>query len=341
MVLAAACASSSASPGGKVASTTTTGAAATAGTLRLGFYPNITHGAALIGVKEGIFAKALGAGVTLKTQTFNAGPAEVQALFSGALDAGYMGSGPAVNAFAQSHGTAITVISGAASGGAELVVKPSITSAAALKGKKLASPQLGNTQDVALRYWLKTQGLSTDTQGGGDVSIEPQDNATALLAFRSGAIDGGWEPEPFASEMVAAGGRVLVDERSLWPGGKFATTLLVVRTQYLKEHPDVVKALLRGQVQANDFVNANPSQARADVSAEIDDITGKPLAPSVVADAWTGITFTDDPLSSSIQAAADHAVAVGIGKKVDLAGLVNVSLLNQVLQAAGEPPVGS
>ena len=222
--------------------------------------------------------------------------------------------------------------------GQRLVVKPSITSAAQLKGTKLATPQLGNTQDVALRYWLKGQGLSTDTQGGGDVSILPQSNSTAVQAFQTGLISGGWEPEPYATEMVRAGGHVLVDERSLWPGGKFATTVLAVRKAFLTAHPDVVKALLAGQVQANDFINAHASQAQQDLSAEIGSITGKPLSSAVVTAAWPNLAFTDDPVAASFQTAADHGVAVGVGKKVSLTGLVDLTLLNQVLTAANEPP---
>ena len=309
-------------------------------TLHLGYFPNLTHATALVGVHDGIFAQALGPGVKLETATFNAGPAEVSALFAGALDAAYFGPNSAINAFTQSGGAAIVVVSGATSGGAELVVKPSITDAAQLKGTKLASPQLGNTQDVALRYWLRQHGLKTDTQGGGDVSILPQANSTAITAFETGSIDGGWLPEPYAAQLVKAGGHVLVDERSLWPGGAFATTVLAVRKQFLAAHPDVVKALIAGQVHANDFVNQHPQQAQADAAAEIGAISGKAPSSAVVVAAWPEMTFTDDPVAASIQADVDHALAVGtIARKVSLAGLVDATLLDQVLRAAGEPVV--
>jgi NitT/TauT family transport system substrate-binding protein len=308
-------------------------------TLHLGYFPNLTHASALVGVQEGIFARALGSTVKLQTATFNAGPAEVQALFSGALDAAYLGPNSAINGFTQSAGKAIVVVSGATSGGAELVVKPSITAAAQLQGTKLATPQLGNTQDVALRYWLKTQGLKTDTLGGGDVSIEPQANGTAVAAFQSGAIAGGWEPEPYASEMVADGGHVLVNESTLWPNGQFATTVLAVRTAFLNAHPDVVQHLVQGQVEANDFIKSSPAKAQADVAAEIGAITGKPLAASIISAAWPNLTFTNDPLAATIQTAADHAVTLGLAKTVDLSHLVDVTILNQVLAAANEAPV--
>src|SRR5687767_4591749 len=218
-------------------------------TLRLGYFPNITHTPALVGVEKGIFAEKLGSNVTLQTSAFNAGPAAVEAIFNGAIDATYIGPNPAINAFAKSNGEAIRIISGATSGGAYLVVNPSITSPAGLKGKKIATPQLGNTQDVALRSWLKANKLAADAQGGGDVSIVPQENGQALDAFKTGTIAGAWVPEPWATRMVQEGkGKVLVDEKTLWPGGDYVTTHLIVRTPFLKDHPDVVKHLLEGHV---------------------------------------------------------------------------------------------
>jgi NitT/TauT family transport system substrate-binding protein len=207
------------------------GDAVKGGTLRLGYFPNVTHAPAILGVENGTFAKALGKDVGLETKTFNAGPAAVEALLAGALDASYIGPNPAINAFAKSKGEAIRIIAGATSGGAALVVKPSITKAADLKGKKVASPQLGNTQDVALRAWLGEQGLKTNPQGGGDVSILPQENSQTLDTFKAGDIDGAWVPEPWVSRLVQEGsGKVLVDEKELWPGGRFVTTHLIVRT---------------------------------------------------------------------------------------------------------------
>src|ERR1700689_2079908 len=179
-------------------------------TLRLGFLENITHASALIGIKEGYFTKDLGNGVTLKLEPFSTGTQEATALLAGQLDAAYVGPNPAIKAWQTSDGKLIKVISGAASGGAQLVVKSGITSAAQLKGQKLATPSLGNTQDVALRYWLKLHGLTTTQNGGGDVPITPvSPNSDAVLEFKSGQIAGGWEPAPYDAEMVADGGHVL------------------------------------------------------------------------------------------------------------------------------------
>jgi NitT/TauT family transport system substrate-binding protein len=308
--------------------------------LRLGYYANLTHAAALVGVKDGFFAQALGSQTKLTTNVFNAGPDAVTALLSNSIDATFVGPNPAINAFIQSHGQAIRIISGSTSGGAALVVKQSIQSPADLKGKTLASPQLGNTQDVALRWWLKSQGYQTATTGGGDVKVMPQDNATTLTSFKAGQIDGAWVPEPWATRLVVEGkGHVLVDERSLWPNGQFVTTMLVVRTDYLNEYPTTIKHLLEGQLKATDFLLQNPTQAKQDVNAEIASITSKQLAPGVVAAAWGNMTFTLDPIASSLKGSADHAFQLGLLKDENLTGIFDLRMLNAVLQAAGRPAV--
>ena len=304
--------------------------------LRLGYLPNITHATAIVGVNQGIFQRDLGT-VKLKTTVYNAGPDEVTALFSGALDAAFMGPNPAINAYIKSGGQAIRIIAGSTSGGAFLVVKPSIKSPSDLKGKKIAAPQLGNTQDVALRAWLSSKGLKTSTTGTGDVKVIDQDNAQSLDTFKAGSIDGAWVPEPWASRLVLdGGGKVLVDERDLWPAGKYVTTLLVVRTAFLQQHPDVVKNLLKGQIEATDFVNQKTAQAKQVVADGIKALTGKALKPAVFDRAWPNLTFTVDPIVSSLKESATRAAALGFIKSVDLTGIYDLSLLNQLLQAAGK-----
>src|SRR5262249_2640000 len=251
-VLAAGCGSSSGSSGGSSDSVV----------LRLGFLANITHEPALVGLEKGFFSKEVGKDVTLKTTVFSSGTEETTAILAGQLDAAYVGPNPAINAWQKSNGTAIKIVSGVASGGASLVVKGGITSAAQLKGKSLATPSLGNTQDVAARYWLKQHGPTTTPTGGGDVAIKPiKPNSAAVLQFKSGQLDGGWEPEPYATEMVLDGGKRLVNEASLWPGGKFVTTNLVVTQSFLKAHPSAVSGLLKAQIQANSYINSNPTGA--------------------------------------------------------------------------------
>jgi len=310
--------------------------------LRLGYFPNLTHATAIAGVDKGIFQKDLGSNVVLKPSTFTAGPEEVTALFSNALDAAYMGPNPAINAYIKSQGQAVRIISGATSGGAFLVVNPSITSAADLKGKTIAAPQLGNTQDVALRSWLKSKGLRTTTAGGGDVKVLDQDNATSLETFKQGIIDGAWVPEPWASRLIVEGGaKVLVDERSLWPGGKYVTTQLVVRADFLKQHPDVVENLLKGQVEANDFVNKNTAEAKQVVSDGIKAITGKTLKAGELDRAWSNLTFTNDPIASSLRQSAQAALTLGFITSSDLTNIYDLTLLNKVLQSQGKQAIST
>ncbi len=309
--------------------------------LRLGFLENITHASALVGIKEGFFAKDLGKNVTLKLTPFSTGTEEATALLAGQLDAAYVGPNPAIKAWQTSGGKLIRVISGAASGGAELVVKKGITSASQLKGQKLATPSLGNTQDVALRYWLKKQGLTTTQTGGGDVPITPiTPNSDAVLAFESGKIAGGWEPAPYDAEMLAAGGHALVNEASLWPKGQFVTTNLVATQSFITAHPSVIAGLLKGQVQASSFIASSKSQAETAANAELATLSGKSLKPSILAAAFQQVTFTNDPIASSLIADAQHAVAVGLLTPVkNLTALYDLGPLNKALAAAGQPAV--
>src|SRR6516162_8243196 len=309
--------------------------------LRLGFLANITHEPALIGIAKGYFTKALGKNVTLKTSVFSSGTEETTAILAGQLDAAYVGPNPAINAWQKSNGTAIKIVSGAASGGASLVVKKGVTSASQLKGKSLATPSLGNTQDVALRYWLKQHGLTTTPTGGGDVAIKPiKPNSAAVLEFASHQIDGGWEPEPYATEMVLDGGTRLVNEASLWPGGKFVTTNLVVTQSFLKAHASAVNGLLKGQIQANSYINSDPSAAASAANAELTKLLGKGLKPNVLSAALKYITFTNDPIASSLTTDAQHAVAVGLLSPVkNLSAIYDLGPLNALLKADGQPQV--
>src|SRR5262245_1400367 len=310
--------------------------------LRLGFQANITHEPALVGLAKGFFAKNLGKNVELKTTVFSSGTEETTAILAGQLDAAYVGPNPAINAWQKSNGTAIKIISGVASGGASLVVKPGITSADALKGKSIATPSLGNTQDVAARYWLKQHGLTTTEPGGGDVAIKPiKPSSAAVLQFKSGQLSGGWEPEPYATEMVLDGGKRLVNEASLWPGGKFVTTNLVVTQSFLKDHPTVVNGLLKGQIQANDYINSSAQAAAQAANAELTELLGKGLDPNVLTTSLTYLKFTNDPIASSLDTDAKHAVAVGLLDPVNLSGIYDLGPLNKLLKAAGEPQVSS
>ncbi|MBV9095851.1 MAG: ABC transporter substrate-binding protein [Streptosporangiaceae bacterium] len=329
-LLAAGCSSSSAST---ASSGSSSGSASV--TVRLGFLTNITHAPALVALKQGLFAKALGSAGTVKPTAFSSGTQETTALLADQLDAAYVGPNPAINAWQKSGGTAIKIVSGAATGGASVVVAKGITSAGQLRGKTLASPSLGNTQDVALRYWLKQNGLTTTTTGGGDVFVKPTaPNSAAVLEFKSGQIAGGSEPAPYDVEMVKDGGTVLLRE----PG---VTTLLVVSQPFLSAHPAVVADLVKAQVQANDFIKANPAAAEAAANAELASYTAKALKPSVVSAAFKEITFTNNPDAASLASDASQAASLGLLKPVNLTGIYDLGPLNQALAAAGEPQVSA
>jgi NitT/TauT family transport system substrate-binding protein len=308
-------------------------------TLRLGYFPNVTHASAIVGVESGIFKKKLGSNVNLDLKTFNSGTEALQAFQAEALDASFIGPSPTITAWTKLN-KGVKIVSGSASGGAYFVVNQSINSAADLKGKAVASPQLGNTQDVALRTWLKSKGLNTDTTGGGDVSIRPQDNATTLNAFKSGELAGAWVPEPWATRLVTeGGGKILVNEADLWPQGKYVTTQLIVTTRFLKAHPDVVQKLVDGQVAANDYIKTNTADAETDVSDGIKAITGKAIDGNLVIASFKNIDFTNDPIASSLVTDNATQKKFGFPAATSLKGLYDLSFLNKALKAAKEPTV--
>lgn len=310
------------------------------GTIRLGYFANVTHAPAVIGEQEGIFADALGDGVKIEYVYFNSGTEAIEALFSDAIDASFIGPNPAINGFAQSDGEALRIVAGTTSGGASLVVRDGIDTPEQLAGAKLATPSLGNTQDVALRAWLTEQGYATDLTGGGDVNILPQANADTLTAFQAGDIDGAWVPEPWATRLIQeGGGHVLVNEADLWPNGQFVTTHLIVATQYLNDHGDIVEGLINGLLDAIDEANGDPATAQASTNAGIERITTKALPAETIAGAWENLTFTADPIASSLEKSKNDAVAVDLLDDVDLTGIYDLTILNKVLAQRGLPEV--
>ena len=322
------------------------GSAAAAGTaaetLRLGYFPNVTHASAVLGVKDGTFQDALG-DTKLETSTFNAGPAAIEALLSGAIDATFIGPNPAINAFVKSNGDALRIVAGATDNGAALVVKPEINGPEDLKGKTLATPQLGGTQDVALRKWLLDNGLKVQTTGGADLDIVNQENAQTLDLFKSGEIDGAWLPEPWSSRLVLeAGGKTLVDEKTLWPDEKFQTTILISSRQFLADHPETIEALIKGEVAQTEAIAADPAKAQTDLNAAIGELTGKPLADTTIQAAFANIEPTWDPLAGTLNTIAANGVEAGTLTEVpDLKGIYDLTALNKVLVAAGKPPVSA
>ncbi|HET9138920.1 ABC transporter substrate-binding protein [Actinophytocola sp.] len=302
--------------------------------LRLGYFPNVTHAAALIGLEKALFAKELGNTKLVPTK-FNAGPEEVNALLGGSLDAGFIGSGPAINAYAKSNGEAVRLISGATSGGAQLVVRNDISKPEDLVGKTVVTPQLGNTQDVALKKWLKDKAIFDKVQ------VTNLENAQTLDAFKKGDVQAAWLPEPWSSRLVLeAGAKVLVDEKELWPNGKFPTTVLIVRTGYLKDHPQTVQALLRGLIASIDYAGASKTEAQAAVNKQLKELTGKDLSQPVTERAWSGIELTLDPVAGQFPQLAKDAVTAGVAKEAaNVAGYADLTALNTVLKQLGKSEV--
>lgn len=317
------------------------GAQAETSVVRLGLFPNVTHAPALVGVEQGLFQTALGDGTTLEVHYFNAGGEAAQALLAGAIDLTYIGPNPAINAFARSNGEAVRLLSGSTSGGAFLVVRDGLDGPEDLRGATLASPQpIGNTQDVAMRTWLADNGLSTDERGGGDVAIRSMANADVLQAFRQGDLDGAWVPEPWATRLInEGGGKVLVDERDLWPNGQYVTTHILASTAFAQNNPETVRKLLGAHLDALDFLAENPEEAQQVTGDAIEKAVGTRLAPELIAAAWENLEFTPDPIASSLKGSADDAVAAGLLEPVDLDGIYDLATLNALLRERGLPEV--
>ncbi|MEU0738791.1 aliphatic sulfonate ABC transporter substrate-binding protein [Streptomyces sp. NPDC006134] len=308
--------------------------------VRIGYFGNVTHATALVGNRKGFFQKELGA-TKAQYAIFNAGPSEIEALNSGSLDIGWIGPSPAINGYTKSNGKNLRIIGGSASGGVKLVVNPEkIKSLKDVEGKRIATPQLGNTQDVAFLNWAAEQGWKVDAQSGkGDVTVVRSDNKVTPDAYKAGSIDGAWVPEPTASKLVAEGGKVLLDEASLWPDEKFVITNIIVSQKFLAEHPKAVEAVLKASVETNQWIKDHPEEAKAAANEQLAADTGKALPAEVLDPAWKSIQVTDDPLAATLDAQAEHAVKAGLLKEPDLEGIYDLALLNKVLKAAGRPAV--
>ncbi len=311
--------------------------------VRVGAFPNITHSQAMVGKANGAFEKAMGPNVKIEWKTFNAGPAAIEALFAGAIDMTYIGPNPTITGYVRSNGEALRVIAGASSGGAALVVRndAGIQNPSDFHGKKVASPQLGNTQDVALRSWMKANGLKSADRGG-DVQVIPLPNPDQLTLFLKKELDAAWAPEPWATRLIREGnGHLFLDERTLWPNGQFVCANLIVSTKFLKEHPDVVKNWLRAHVELTEWINAHLLEAKKVLNQQIQKETGKALPDGLLDEAFARLQVTYDPLRASLLTSAKSAYEAGfLGRKMpDLSSLYDLSLLNQVLSEKGKKAV--
>jgi NitT/TauT family transport system substrate-binding protein len=294
--------------------------------LRLGYFPNVTHAQALVGIDEGVFARALGG--RLETRMFNSGPAAMEALLAGDLEATYVGPGPAAIAYLRTGGRALRIVAGASSGGAVLVVRDA-ERPEDLAGTRVATPGHGNTQDIALRVWLAEHGLG-DRGGRDGVEVTPLSGPDVLQLFRRGDLAGAWVAEPWGARLVAEGGRILVDERTLWPEGQFPAAVLAVSRRALEtRRPDVVR-LLRAHLELTERWRAAPGRFAALANAAYGRRTGKPLPGHVVEDAFSRVTPTADPMRGALEELARRAQALGFAPAGDVSGMVDETLLGEV-----------
>ncbi|MDD5020086.1 MAG: ABC transporter substrate-binding protein [Candidatus Omnitrophica bacterium] len=311
--------------------------------IRVGYFPNVTHSQVLIGMARGVFQEALGPDVQLEVKTFNAGPSVIEAMFAGALDMAYIGPNPAINGYIKSRGEAFRIVAGATSGGAALVVQADggIASPEDFHKKRIASPQLGNTQDVALRAWLKNQGLVLQ-ENGGDVQVVSIANPDQLTLFLKREIDGAWTVEPWVSRLIKEGrGRVYLEESALWPRGEFVTAHIIVSKAFLERHPGLVKKWLSAHVDLTLWINEYPAQARVVVNQAIRGITGEALSEDILEEAFSRLRITYDPIKNSLLTSARWAFEQGfLGKEnPDLSGIYDLEVLQEVLREKGLPAV--
>jgi len=313
--------------------------------IRVGHFPNITHAQGVIGqglsrTGKGWFEERLGPDVEIQWFVYNAGPSAMEAIFARSLDITYVGPNPAINAHLKSQGEEIRIVAGGCSGGAALVVQPDgrIKTDADFKGKKIATPQLGNTQDVAARAWLQSKGLQI-TMTGGDASVIPTANPDQLALFTSKEMDAVWTVEPWVSRLVLeAKGQVYLDESSLWKqtGGKYVTTHLASSVKFLDEHPDLLKKWIAAHVELTKWINEHPDEAKQILNAEIKAETTKALPQATLDSAWKRLEITYDPVSASLLKSAEDACRIGFLKeKPNLSRIYNLKLLNDVLREKG------
>jgi NitT/TauT family transport system substrate-binding protein len=307
------------------------GANAPLSTVRIGFFPNLTHGAALVALARGDFERAL-APSTVDAKPFNAGPEAMEGLFAGALDACYVGPAPAINGYLRSHGEGLVIVAGAALNGAGLVVRKDsgIKTPEDLHGKKIASPQLGNTQDVALRMYLKDNKLAPKERGG-DVQVMPLANPDILTLMKQKQLDGAWVPEPWTSRLIAeADGTLFVDERERWPDKRFPTTVLVVTQKLVHDHPDVVKKLVAAHVATVAWINAHPDESLQLVDEGLKKWAKKSLPPAILAAAWKNVDISADIVQSALEKQLADGRALGfLPAAGDTKGLVDRRFLDQ------------
>lgn len=306
--------------------------------IRLGFFANVTHVQALIGTSRGDFQKAVGDATKIETRIFNAGPEAVEAIFAGELDITYIGPSPAINAYLKSRGTAVRIVAGSAANGVVVVARKDagITKLEDLAGKRIASPQFGNTQDVSARHYVKNVLKQKLKEEGGTTDVLPIKNAEQLTLFRTGQIDAAWAPEPWGARLIhEADGVLIAEEKDLWADKKFTITLVLVSAKFLKEHPETVEKLVHTHVEITKWLNANTAEAKTIVNAKLKELAGKPIADKVLDDTFARTVFTTDPLPGTINTFVEWSRGLGFTKEKDsIDGLFELSILKKIEGAA-------
>ena len=290
--------------------------------LRVGYFARLTHAPALTGIQSGRFRDAL-PGVELSAHGFEFGNAAMEAMFAREIDIAYLGPNPAINGYLRSEGD-IRLIAGAAHGGSAFVVRGAagITAAADLAGKRIASPQIASTQDIALRRYLRKHGLGTRLDGGS-VNVLPLATPFILSLFAQGEIDGAWVSEPVASQLLAMpGAKVLVDEKDEWPSGKYAATVVVVRRAYLDAHPENVRRFVGAHRREVEWINAERTGALTLSLLAMKQLAGRAVPPAIAKTAWQRIRVSANPLPQTIPRLAEDARAARFLPPGDLSGLV-------------------
>ncbi len=306
---------------------------ASATKIRAAHFQNVTHAPVLIARATHHFEKLFGESVKIDWKTFNAGPEAVEALFAGEIDILYVGPNPAINGFIRSRGEALRVIAGVASGGSGFVVRngSGIEKFEDIRGKRVSSPQKGNGQDTALLYLMSQKNITPKNQGG-DVELFNISGGDQITALSRNQVDAIWTVEPWVSRLVSeANGKILFEEKELWPDGKYATTLLVVRKKFADEHPDLVQKWVKAHMDIMNWVDKNLSEAKSLFNQELKRESGKELPPDYLDRSFGRITFTYEPMKEQVLESAKHAFVVGyLGKsEFNLDELYDLSFLNQ------------
>lgn len=303
--------------------------------VRLGYFANVTHAVPVAAMARGAFASRLG-GRGVDPQIFSSGPTAVQAMLAGALDIAYLGPSPAITAWVRTKGRGVRLLSGAAQNGAALVARRGLDSVGALRGRSVSTPQLGGTQDVALKHLLADHHLRVGA-GRNDVDVLWMAGSETLDQFRQGRLDASYQAEPWVSRLVLEGGaHVLVDESSLWPGGRFATTSVLVSTDFLRRHPDVVTSLMEAHVETIRWLTTHRTEAQTLLSSEIARLTGKRLKDAVMTRALDAVHFSWDPMLDNLDEIARRTWHLGeIDVRPDLSGFADLDPLDTALRRAG------